>query len=245
MKPAKNIKMSQVNLMEEFKAGLTACLRSWSALRTAVESGWGGGEKESQAKGNDLRGNILECMDGSCYPPPNMEVHDLADNLAIYLEEEFSVTLEDKSEQQVAETIFAMYEGCFNRGDPTLAREMVARASNAVQFNSQFPVQLQTTEHDDDDDDDDMGVSDSVAPTLQPIPVGGLPQQQPQPQPQMITMSMSDYGEQPLFGKAPPTKPATAALPVRQLGEAAPTTKPEMEVDDDGFAPVARKGRRK
>ena len=100
-----------MSTIEEFRAGVTACLRSWSALRTAVESGWGGGERESQAKAEDLRQNIFNLLDGTKFPPSCDEL-DLADSLAIFLEEEFSVTLEDNSEQQVAQTIFKMYEGC-------------------------------------------------------------------------------------------------------------------------------------
>lgn len=64
--------------MEEFRAGVTACLRSWSALRTAVESGWGGGERESQVKADTLRTNIFDIMNGSQCPLPNFDVQDLA-----------------------------------------------------------------------------------------------------------------------------------------------------------------------
>jgi pre-rRNA-processing protein TSR2 len=66
------------NAIEEFRGGVTACLRSWSALRTAVESGWGGGERESQTKADDLRNSILDIMDGSQNPIPHFEREDLA-----------------------------------------------------------------------------------------------------------------------------------------------------------------------
>lgn len=66
------------NAIEEFRAGVTACLRSWSALRTAVESGWGGGERESQGKADDLRKSIFDIMDGSQCPLPNFDEQDLA-----------------------------------------------------------------------------------------------------------------------------------------------------------------------
>lgn len=73
------------NTMEEFRAGVTACLRSWSALRTAVDSGWGGGERESQVKADDLRKSIFDIMDGSHCPLPNFDVHDLAGNFFVFL----------------------------------------------------------------------------------------------------------------------------------------------------------------
>jgi pre-rRNA-processing protein TSR2 len=216
--------MSQI---EEFKAGVTACLRSWSAFRTAVESGWGGGERESQAKADDLRTNIFECMDGSSFPPRNVDVHGLADSLAVYLEEEFSVTLEDGSEMQVAEAIFAMYEGC-HRGDFALAREMVARASGALEFNAQFPVQIQATEHDDEDEEmTHSSTNPSNSIHAAPTPSSNL--------------MPFNYSEQPLFGKM--LKVSVPSGPVRQLGDSSEAQKIEVEMDDDGFAPVKRKGR--
>lgn len=211
-----------MSTIEEFRAGVTACLRSWSALRTAVESGWGGGERESQAKAEDLRQNIFQLLDGSKFPPSCDEM-DLADSLAIYLEEEFSVTLEDKSEQQVAETIFKMYEGC-HKGDTTLCRQMIAHAESAISLSSQYPVQIQTTEHDDDEDEDMSGTTESNQSTPLVVP------------------TISAFNEQPLFG--PPKKVQTPLAPVRQLGEAAPV-QPTIEIDDDGFAPVKQKGRRR
>lgn len=156
----------------------------------------------------------------------------MIDNLAIYLEEEFSVTLEDGSEQQVADAIFRMYETCA-KGDTTLAREMVARADRAVEFNAQFPVQIQTTEHDDDDGDEDMDDTDNGNGLVQPTPtlqVSSLP-------------ILLDYNSQPLFGEAKKVSANTA--PVRQLGDTAEPIKEVIEMDDDGFAPVKPKGRRK
>lgn len=214
-----------MSTIEEFRAGVTACLRSWSALRTAVESGWGGGERESQAKAEDLRQNIFNLLDGTKFPP-SCDVLDLADSLAIFLEEEFSVTLEDKSEQQVAETILKMYEGC-HKGDPTLCRQMVAHAEGAISLTSQYPVQIQTTEHDDDDDDKDMT---DTGDKNQSISIGAA------------APTIASFSEQPLFG--PPKKAQAPLAPVRQLGESAPA-QPTVEVDDDGFAPVQSKGRRR
>ena len=119
-----SLENSQTVYYKEFQSGVTAVLRSWSALRTAVEKGWGGGERESQKKAEGLRRNIFEILNGEKCPVPNYEIFDLADDLAIYIEEEFSVTLEDDSERQVAETIFQMYEECFN-GNSALVKSMI------------------------------------------------------------------------------------------------------------------------
>ncbi len=213
--------------MEEFKAGVTACLRSWSALRTAVDSGWGGGERESHAKADQLRQSIFEIMNGSQYPIANFDEQDLADNLAIYLEEEFSVTLEDDSERQVAETIFRMYEYCA-KGDTTLARQMVAHADSVVAFNAQYPVQIQSTEHDDDDDED---MTDTPNPATQAEQAA-----------EAASMQIpADYSSKPLFGED--RKFLVSTGPVRQLGETIESIQ-EEEMDDDGFAPVKPKGKK-
>ena len=214
--------------IEEFRLGVTACLRSWSALRTAVESGWGGGERESQAKAEELRENIFRLLDGKISPSSCSE-YDLADSLAIYMEEEFSVTLEDNSDQQVASILLKMYEGLF-QGDGSLCHQILSSADGAIAFNAQFPVQIQTTEHDDEDDENMTDAAENTVDTsITPIPEATLPVQ-------------TDSLDQPLFGA--PKKPKPQLAPVRQLGEASDPEQ-EVEVDDDGFAPVKPKGRKR
>lgn len=207
---------SAINVMEEFRAGVTATLRSWSALRAAVESGWGG--VETQAKAEYLREHIYQIMDGTCFPP-NMDIIDLEDNLAIYLEEEFSVVLEDGSEKQVADVLWRMYEGCY-RGDVTLARQTVEIARRAEAALAAFPVKVQNPEQ---DDDDEMDTIDAALETVSQ------------------STAAQEYAAGSLFGTAKKV-PAAPPQPVRQLGDAAPE-KPQVEVDDDGFAPVQTKGR--
>lgn len=200
-----------INVMEEFRAGVTATLRSWSALRAAVESGWGG--VQSKEKADELRQHIYEQFDGS--GAPKMDQYDLEDNLAIYMEEQYSVVLEDDSERQVADVLWRMYEACL-KGDVTLARQAVESAQRAEALKNAFPVQVQAT--DDDDDDDEMDTSESVSQSAAAL----------------------EYASASLFGTA--KKAAPPPKPVRQLGEAAPAKAPE-EVDEDGFATVPTKRR--
>ena len=204
------------DMMAEFQAGVTAALRSWSALRTAVETDWGGAE--SHAKAEDLRTNILSQFDTS--GKPKMEQEELEDNLADYMKEEFSVVLEDGSERQLAEVIYRMYDACA-RGDVTLARQVVANAQKVV---STLPAQkavVQTEGELDDDNDEDDNMAGTSSAT-----------------------AAASYASEGLFGPAPTAKPQANLPPPRQLGEAAPE-KPQVEVDDDGFAAVApRKGRK-
>lgn len=226
--------------MNEFRAGVTAVLRTWSAFRTAVESHWGG--DDSLRKAEDLRNNILEHFDGSSVPPKSMsDVTDLEDALAIYMEEEFSLQLEDRSEQETARLIWEMYDKC-SKGDFQLALQMVESAETVVAKVKSYPVKVQAPEHDDDeeDDDDDMeeeqddaqqGKSDPSEPSMEDAD-DSL---------QRSTVDIIAYGALPLFGVVP-TKPSKPTPPPRQLGEQAPvepTTAPPT--DEDGFAPVPRK----
>jgi pre-rRNA-processing protein TSR2 len=237
-------------LLDDFRAGVTACLRSWSALRAAVEGGWGG-TNDSVAKAEHLRQYIFQYMDGTSFPPRTLTIDDLEDNLAIYMEEEFSVVLEDGSERQVASDIWTMYEQCMKNNTNTLAKQLILAANTALQQSSQYPVQVQSMQDDEDDDeeddDGDMEMDDDndvVAPslvTLSPPPSS------------LITLNSGDYAAQALFGPSPPApvrRNDVPTKPVRQLGEAIPTTpSPEamVQVDEDGFAPVVvkRKGGRK
>ena len=232
----------------EFQAGVTACLRSWSALRTAVERGWGG--NDSVTKADDLRDNIYRFMTGST-STPTLELEDLEDNLAIFMEEEFSVVLEDESEKQVALTLFELYAQCM-RGQTQLAEQLVQAALRYdEQIATAYPVCVKSTEHDDDDDDDDddedngdnenddeamMDTTgdDKMATITAPLVV--TEQQQPVQQPETTPTwtSAADYASQSLFGK-----------PKKSVAPRKPREEPvEAMVDDDGFATVT-KGRRK
>lgn len=218
---------SKESIMDEFRAGVTACLRSWSAFRTAVQSGWGG--VDSFGKAEELRQHIFEHFNGHSFPPKGMDVMDLEDNLAIFLEEEFSVVLEDNSERQIAETIWRMYEQC-HQGDISLARQMVAVAEAALLRVADFPVQVQSTECDDDDDDDDAMEETEEAPALVAV--------------QGSNVSAREYANQFLFGPPRGSQlPAVPTGPVRQLGEEPPVA-PEPEVDEDGFVAVQPKKKR-
>jgi pre-rRNA-processing protein TSR2 len=143
----------EINPMEEFRAGVTATLKSWSALRAAVEGEWGGAQ--SQEKAEELRQHLYENFQGTT---PKMDMYDLEDNLAIYMEEQFSVVLEDQSERQVADMLYRMHEACV-KGDVTLARQAVETAQQTEAIKNAFPVQVQNT-----DDDDEMDIaSESIS----------------------------------------------------------------------------------
>jgi len=223
-----------------FRAGTTALFRSWPALKAAVESEWGG--IESHAKAEDLRTNIFEYYDGSKAEPLTLE--SLEDNLLLYLEEEFSVVLEDESERQVADMICRMYRDC-SSGNFELVSQLVQKC--VKESGSKLKVSVQDHGELESDDEEDGGSnaammdSNTNEPNKPPLSdaVGALTN---------IQYSLEfakTFTEGPLFAGGRNIKPQPKNLPPpRQLGEPEPET-PKVELDEDGFAPVApRRSRR-
>ena len=225
----------------EFQAGVTAALRSWSALRTAVEQSWGprGTAEAAAAAADDLRSNIFAYFDGTS-PNPKLKQEELEDNLLDYMEEEFGVVLEDGSEREVADLICRMYELC-GRGDVTLARSVVQSAIKAEEarrtsnIKSVFQGDDDIVEEDDDGDDmedDSDSEGEEVESTTRSV------HQESSMQVMNDTTNISvvqAYALGTLFGG--PTKPIKETPPPRQLGVPEPE-KPKPVLDDDGFAPA-------
>mmetsp|Transcript_9873 Transcript_9873/g.17291 ORF Transcript_9873/g.17291 Transcript_9873/m.17291 type:complete len:242 (+) Transcript_9873:110-835(+) len=221
------------NPYTDFQAGVTAALRSWSALRTAVEQSWGG--THSSSKAEDLRSNIFAYFDGSS-PNPKMKLEELEDNLSAYMEEEFGVVLEDESERQLADLIWRMYEDC-GRGDVRLAREVVSNAVKAAEVLEKSHVKSVIQSGQDGDDDDDMDDDDDSDAEGN----AGAQQQGMQGMGDATNDNNNvalSYASETLFGGPP--KPKKELPPPRQLGEPEPE-KPQPALDDDGFAPVVTK----
>jgi len=250
-----------------FQGGVTATLRSWSALRTAVEQSWGG--TESQSKAEDLRNNIFNFFDGQSYKP-KMTQEELEDNLSSYMEEEFGIVLEDGSEIEISNLIWNMYEDC-RKGDVRLAVRVVQDAIRAEESmkmgNVKMPMNVIQSGEDDDDDDEQMIDDDNIEQHQTTASLVGSssasanhpphqPQQQQPQQAMQIGMintannnnSIEDVAKlyylssSTLFGSPP--KPKKELPPPRQLGEK-PEEKPQPQVDDDGFAMVATKKTKK
>ncbi|KAL3821907.1 hypothetical protein ACHAXA_008441 [Cyclostephanos tholiformis] len=153
----------------EFQAGVTAALRSWSALRTAVEQSWG-----TRMAAEDLRSNIFRHFHdgggvvGGGAARSIMTRDELEDNLLDYMEDEFGVILEDGSEREIADLICRMHERC-GAGDIALARDVVRcaiRAEAAMMGGNGIGGVFRVVdgggdirdENDDDDDDDENDV---------------------------------------------------------------------------------------
>jgi len=139
----------------ELQAGITAVLRSWDVLRTAVESEWGG--FDSKTKAENLRNHLFEYFD---YRKISRGIarDDLEDHLVDYMEDEFTIVLEDDSEKHVAQVLFELYEKCGN-GDFSVARKQVRNAQMNAAKKGKARVQ---TVGENDDSDDDMDVDDGM-----------------------------------------------------------------------------------
>ena len=249
-----------------FQGGVTATLRSWSALRTAVEQSWGG--TESQSKAEDLRNNIFNFFDGQS-SKPKMTQEELEDNLSSYMEEEFGIVLEDGSEIEISNLIWNMYEDC-SKGDVRLAVRVVQDAIRAEVSmktgNVKMPMNVIQSGEDGDDDDDEHMIDDveqqqstTLVGSSSASASANHPPHQPQQQPQQAMQigmintannnnSIEDVvktyylSSSTLFGSPP--KPKKELPPPRQLGEK-PEEKPQPQVDDDGFAMVTTKKKKK
>lgn len=210
-----------------FHAGVTACLRSWPVLRTAVERGWGSAEAA-----NDLRTNLIANS--------RTDPIDMADAIAVYMEEEFSVTLEDGSETSIANMVARLYHDCIVQRRTVVLHEVLAAATAPTIANNEQQSRIQVvqpSEYDEDDDDDDEAMILETSTTTSALLSSWTPE------------ALIAYGQQPLFGSISPPPPTRATAPVRQLGQsaaAAPTTSDDNEamVDDDGFAPVVTRKHR-
>ena len=233
--------------MDEFRAGVTACLRSWSALRTAVQNEWGG--PTSIEKAETLREEIINAM----IQKKMTDIIDLEDALAIFMEEEFSIVLDDNSEKQVASTVFRMFEEASTLNQSSaFALQIIQMAAKVTKEFGHLPLHIQSSEpmeedDDDDDDENDMNSDDAMdmntnssETAVTTTPVDAISN---------IIISPAEYASQPLFGLSREQRRLQIIRkneqPVRQLGENVPEPQQATVADDDGFVSVSTSRRSK
>lgn len=237
--------------MDEFRAGVTACLRSWSALRTAVQNEWGG--PTSIEKAETLREEIINAM----MQKKMTDIIALEDALAIFMEEEFSIVLDDNSEKQVASTIFRMFDEASSSNPSTAyALQIIQMAEKVTKEFGHLPLHIQSSEpmeeDDDDNDDDENGMNYDETGTMDmnmntyeavaTIPIGASSN---------VLASPAEYASQPLFGLSREQRRLQILRrneqPVRQLGETVPETQQQQQTiaDEDGFVSVSTSRRGK
>eukprot|EP00937_MAST-01D_sp_MAST-1D-sp2_P005368 g5368.t1 len=98
----------------------------WTALRFAVENGWGGGD--SAAK--------LECLQRELVARfqrarSAVDPYDLEQYLTAFLEEQFEVDCDDGSGREVANALVAMHAQCAT-GDTSMAARIIQQSQTAT-----------------------------------------------------------------------------------------------------------------
>jgi len=91
----------------QFELGISLVLFNWTALRLAVQNGWGG--PESEDKRDWLAGAVWELFEKEDNLPAMFDVEDLLQQV---MQDEFEVILEDDSAIQIAGEIIRIYEEC-------------------------------------------------------------------------------------------------------------------------------------
>ncbi|XP_026191029.1 uncharacterized protein LOC34621608 [Cyclospora cayetanensis] len=100
------------NPTEVFKRAVASVLAQWTLLNLAVEQGWGGREsyKKRQLLYEDLVSEFKENK--------SIDVEDLAEILCERLTRDFSVSVEDDSDLEVAQLLVDLHKetshGCFD-----------------------------------------------------------------------------------------------------------------------------------
>ncbi|CDJ40434.1 hypothetical protein, conserved [Eimeria tenella] len=95
-----------------FREAVSAVLAQWTLLNLAVEQGWGG--RDSHRK----RQKLYEDLIAEFRENKNVDVEDLACTLSERLASDFSVSVEDDSDLEVAQLLVDLHEqisrGCFD-----------------------------------------------------------------------------------------------------------------------------------
>ena len=233
--------------MDEFRAGVTACLRSWSALKTAVQNEWGG--PTSIEKAETLREEIINAM----IQKKMTDIIDLEDALAIFMEEEFSIVLDDNSEKQVASTVFRMFEEASTLNQSSaFALQIIQMAAKVTKEFGHLPLHIQSSEpmeEDDDDDDDENDMNSDEAMDMNTNSSEAAVTTTPVDAISNIIISPAEYASQPLFGLSREQRRLQIIRkneqPVRQLGENVPEPQQATVADEDGFVSVSTSRRSK
>ncbi|KAJ2727147.1 rRNA accumulation- protein [Coemansia sp. Benny D115] len=95
---------------EAFIEGVDHVLAKWTALVLAVANSWGG--PETQDKRDDMVDEIVEFFDAAAAKRQAPEPTDLEELLKDILEEDFTISLEDGSEKEVASILTRIFNEC-------------------------------------------------------------------------------------------------------------------------------------
>ncbi|KAG0336902.1 hypothetical protein BG000_006025 [Podila horticola] len=134
-----------------FREGVDYLFHSWTALKLAVDGEWGG--HDSAAKRDWFVDTVVDYFSEK---GKNVDSFDLEDILIQIMNDEFSILLEDQSEQHIAKVLEQLYLECTHgRYDlvQTLKQDS-QKISGALKGKSQ-KLKKEGEDEDEDSSDDD------------------------------------------------------------------------------------------
>ncbi|KAG7556766.1 Pre-rRNA-processing protein TSR2 [Arabidopsis suecica] len=134
--------------------GVGLILWRWTAMRAAVENGWGG--RDSQAKADGTVSTVFKFLIQS--QDPARDIETLGDILDKGLDE-LNTTAEDGSVDEVANTLIDLYEDCCNHNYEMLEE---LRATRSQATASVVKVSNGNDEESDDEDEDNDQTTDMM-----------------------------------------------------------------------------------
>ncbi|KAG0230708.1 hypothetical protein BGW41_002426 [Actinomortierella wolfii] len=133
-----------------FREGVEYLFHSWTALKLAVDGEWGG--HESAAKRDWFIDTIVDYFGEN---GKNIDTYDLEDILLQIMNDEFSIMLEDQSEQHIAKILEQLYRDCIHG-----KYDLVETLKQDSQKGSGAYHSSRAKGRDDEDDDDDDSSDD-------------------------------------------------------------------------------------
>ncbi|KAF9432328.1 hypothetical protein BGZ76_010958 [Entomortierella beljakovae] len=133
-----------------FKEGVTYLFHSWTALKLAVDGDWGG---HDSAEKRDWF--IETIVDYFGQHGKNVDTFDLEDILLQIMNDEFSILLEDQSEQHIAKVLEQLFLEC-THGKYDLV-QTVKQDSQKISGAYKASRSQKADDDDDDDSSDDDG----------------------------------------------------------------------------------------
>ncbi|KAG1148921.1 hypothetical protein G6F37_002880 [Rhizopus arrhizus] len=139
-----------------FEEGVGYILKSWTALKLAVEQDWGGVES---AEKRDWMIDVIVDVFGK--RGKKTEVDEIEEILSQIMVDEFQVILEDDSPYHVAKHLFGLYNQCV-QGDFTEVERLREKFKSQNQFAASSCMKQASDDEDDsgDDDNDEQGDED-------------------------------------------------------------------------------------
>jgi len=132
----------------KFTEGVKNIFSKWTALSLAVDNDWGG-RNDGNKKVSQLLNEVMEMFTQKNTP----FVDEVADYLDKFLNDNFNLSIEDDSSDEVAQFIIKLYEEC-SSGDFSLYNKVIAQPKKQQQNIDAGVVAPKVVPEDDSNSDD-------------------------------------------------------------------------------------------